>query len=216
MTERSIGARRAVLGALGTILALSLSTPAHAAAEETYAVPEGNITVEVVAANGSGCAPGTATVIANADKTGFRVRYHDFVAQAGGGAAATERRKNCQVGVVVTYPAGWTFAIAEANYRGRARLSTGASGLQRTSYYWQGSAATSRTEETFDGPYYGYWATEDVAPVLVYVPCEEKRVLNINTELRVDAGTSATTSSMSMTSSDGDVDTLFNFSWVRC
>ncbi|MFC7531649.1 DUF4360 domain-containing protein [Actinoplanes sp. GCM10030250] len=221
MTERLIGARRAALGALGAILALSLSTPAQAAGEGTdaaqlAAVPDGNITVEVVAANGSGCAPGTATVVANADKTGFRIRYRDFVAQAGGGVDATDRRKNCQAGVVVTAPAGWTFAIAEANYRGRARLSSGATGLQRTSYYWQGSATTSRTEETFGGPYYGYWNTDDVAPVLIYVPCEEQRVLNINTELRVDAGTSTSTSSMSMTSSDGDVDTLFNFSWVRC
>lgn len=209
--------RKRLIGALGTVLALSLSTPAHAAGPASLAdVPDANITVEVVAANGSGCAPGTATVTANADKTGFRIRYRDFVAQVGGGADATDRRKNCQVGVVVTAPAGWTFAIAEANYRGRARLSAGATGLQRTSYYWQGSAATSRTEDTLTGPYYGYFDTEDVAPVLIYVPCEEQRVLNINTELRVDAGTSAATSSMSMTSSDGDVDTLFNVRWARC
>jgi len=211
MIKSLAGTRRTILGVAGTVLALSLSTPADAA---VAGVPDGNVTVEVVAVNGSGCAPGTAAVIANADKTGFRIRYHDFVAEAGGTADPTDRRKNCQVGVLVTVPAGWTFAIAEAEYRGRARLTAGATALQRTNYYWQGSSANSSTEETFAGPLNGYWETSDVAPVLIYTPCAEQRILNINTELRVDAGPSEARSSMSMRSSDGD--TLFHFSWVRC
>ena len=209
--------RYTVLAALGAVLTLSLSTPARAAADNAVAaVPDGNVTVEVIAANGSGCAPGTASVATKSDKSGFRIRYHDFVAEAGGTADPTDRRKNCQVGALITVPAGWTFAIAEAEYRGRARLYAGATGLQRTNYYWQGSSATSSTEETFAGPLNGYWDTSDVAPVLIYTPCSEQRVLNINTELRVDGGTSTGRSSMSMKSSDGDVDTLFNFSWTRC
>jgi hypothetical protein len=214
MTESLVGARHAILAVLGTVLALSVSTPARAAGAE--AVPDANITVEVVAANGSGCAPGTATVIADSDKTGFRLRYRDFVAEAGGTADPTDRRKNCQVGVLVTVPPGWTFAVAEADYRGRARLYAGATGLQRTNYYWQGSSDNSYTEETFPGPLNGYWATTDVAPVLIYAPCGEQRVLNVNTELRVDAGTSGARSSMSMRASEGDVDTLFNVNWIRC
>jgi len=220
MTESRVGARHTILAVLSTVLALSLSTSALAAPAlatlADAAVPDGNITVEVVAANGSGCAPGTATVVANSDKTGFRIRYSDFVAEAGGTADATARRKNCQIGVLVTVPAGWTFAVAEADYRGRARLYAGATALQRTNYYWQGSSENSRTEETFTGPLNGYWATEDVAPVLIYAPCAEQRVLNINTELRVDGGTSTSKSSMSMRSTEGDVDTLFNFSWTQC
>jgi uncharacterized protein DUF4360 len=216
MIKSLAGGRRAVLPVVSTVLALSLSTPAHAAADAIAAAPDGKVTIEVVAANGSGCAPGTATVIANSDNTGFRIRYHDFVAEAGGSADPTDRRKNCQVGVVVNTPAGWTFAVAEADYRGRARLSSGATALQRTNYYWQGSSANSRTEETFAGPLNGYWATRDVAPVLIYTPCDDQRVLNINTELRVDGGSSLAKSSVSMSSSQGDVDTLFNFSWTRC
>lgn len=221
MTESLVGARHAILAVLSTVLALSLSAPASAVSdragtEAATTVPDGTITVEVVAANGSGCAPGTAAVAANHDKTGFRIKYYDFVAEAGGNADATSRRKNCQIGVLVTVPAGWTFAIAEADYRGRARLNAGASGLQRTNYYWQGSSDNSRTEESFAGPLNSYWATEDVAPVLVYAPCQDQQVLNINTELRVDGGSSTSKSSMSMKSSEGDVDTLFNFSWIRC
>ncbi len=150
------------------------------------------------------------------DKSGFRIRYYDFVAYSGGGAALVERRKNCQIGVLITVPAGWTFAIAEAEYRGRARLHSGATALQRTNYYWQGSSENSSTEETFTGPLGGFWSTRDVAPVLIYTPCTAQRVLNVNTELRVDGGTSGYTSSMSMNTGEGDVDTLFNVSWTRC
>ena len=216
MIKSLAGVRPAVLAAASTVLALSLSTPAHAAADAIAAAPDGKVTVEVIAANGSGCAPGTASVIANSDNTGFRIRYNDFVAESGGNADATDRRKNCQIGVVVSVPAGWTFAVAEADYRGRARLYAGATALQRTNYYWQGSSANSSTSETFAGPLNGYWETRDVAPVLVYTPCATQSVLNINTELRVDGGGSASKSSVSMKTSEGDVDTLFNFSWTRC
>jgi hypothetical protein len=217
MTQNTSSGTPAILAAIGTVVALSLPTAAQATdAASAAAVPDGNITAVVVAANGSGCPPGTATVVPHGDRSGFRVRYRDFVATAGGDADPTDRRKNCQLGVLMSVPAGWTFAIAEADYRGRARLQAGATGLQRTNYYWQGSSANHRTEETFTGPLNGFWATDDVAPALVYAPCDEQRILNINTELRVDDGTSSARSSLSMTSSEGDVDTLFNISWARC
>lgn len=217
MKRRLAVASKGIVAALGTVLALTLPGAANAAGTGALAtVPDGSVTVEVVAASGSGCAPGTAWVVTNSDKSGFRIRYSDFVAEAGSGADATARRKNCQLGVVVSVPAGWTFAVAAVDYRGRARIQSGATGLQRTNYYWQGSSDNSRTEETLAGPYNGFWGTRDVSHALVYLPCGQQRILNINTELRVDAAGSGGRSSMSMTATEGDVDTLFNFSWASC
>lgn len=201
---------RVMAAALITALAIPLSS----APAQAQAAPA--ITVEVIANNGSGCAPGTATVVSNGDNTGFRVKYRDFVAEAGGGAAIIDRRKNCQLGVLVTIPDGWTIAIASANYRGKAYLRSGASALQRTSYYWQGTSTTERKDVTFAGPLNGLWTTWDVAPVLTYAECGSQSVLNINTELRIDAGSSTGTSTMSMNTTEGDVDTLFNFSLSSC
>ncbi|MFY1694658.1 DUF4360 domain-containing protein [Solwaraspora sp. WMMA2101] len=216
MSRNLVGTGRGIGTALGVALALCLVAPAHAAPVDPAGAPEGSISVEVLAANGSGCAPGTARVVAQPDGSGFRIRYFDFVASAGGGTDPAASRRNCQLGVLVTVPAGWTFAVATADYRGRAAVPAGAAGLQRTNYYWQGSSDSSRTEETFDGPYHGLWSTRDAAPVLSYLPCGQQRVLNINTELRVDAGTSAGITTMSMTSTDADIDTLFNLAWQRC
>ncbi|MFI1995725.1 DUF4360 domain-containing protein [Actinoplanes sp. NPDC020271] len=205
---------RVMAAVLTTALALPLGTPASAATGTSAAAAA--ITVEVIANSGSGCAPGTATVVSNGDNTGFRIKYRDFLAEAGGGAGVVDRRKNCQLGVLVTIPDGWTIAIASANYRGKAGLLPGASALQRTSYYWQGSSATQRKDATFTGPLNGLWTTWDVAPVLTYAECGAQSVLNINTELRVDPGTSTGTSTMSMNTTEGDVDTLFNFSLASC
>jgi hypothetical protein len=215
MKNRSAGKKRATAAALATALALPLGAPAYAAPGASRAATAA-ITVEVIANNGSGCAPGTASVVGNADSTGFRVRYRDFVAEAGGAAGVIDRRKNCQLSVLVTIPDGWTIAIASANYRGRAGLLSGATGLQRTSYYWQGSSDSERSDRTFAGPLSGLWTTWDVAPVLYYAPCGSQSVLNVNTELRVDAGTAAGRSYLSMNTTEGDVDTLFNYSLATC
>jgi hypothetical protein len=190
-------------------------SPGVASAE---APPPDQIVLDVVSVNGSGCPQGTADVRMLSDNTGFRVTYRDFIARAGGGAAATEFRKNCQISLLVHVPQGFTFAIAEADYRGRARLESGASALQRTNYYFQGSADNNYEDHTFAGPLSANWATTDRAPVLVYAPCSEFRGLNLNTELRVDEGAvnANKTSTMSMRASDGNVDTLFHFQWKKC
>lgn len=74
---------------------------------------------------------------------------------------------------------------------------------------------------SFVGPYSDDWQTTDKTDVaaLVYAPCGELRNLNVNTELRVGAGTSdptETTSFMSMDSTDASVSTVYHLSWKTC
>jgi hypothetical protein len=190
--------------------------PGSAAAE---APPPDRIVLDVMSVNGSGCPPGTADVVGLADNTGFRVTYREFLVRAGGDASPTDFRKNCQLNVLVHVPQGFTFAIASADYRGRARLETGASALQRTNYYFQGSADNNFADHTFAGPLSAGWRTTDETPVteLIYAPCGEFRSININTELRVYEGSNpAKASSMSMRVSEGNVDTIVHFAWKQC
>lgn len=182
--------------------------------------PPGRITVDVITVNGSGCPAGTARVAVEPDNTGFRIAYDSFVARDGGTVNATEFRKNCQLSLVVNVPQGFTFAIAELDQRGRAQLENGATALQRTNYYFQGSADNNPVEHSFRGPLRGAWRTVDATAVaaLVWAPCGERRGLNVNTELRVDAGDAhpGRVSSISLRSTEADVDTLFHFSWREC
>jgi hypothetical protein len=227
MTVSLTGARRMTLGTLVTVLALVLSGPAYAgggsysSVDVQTAPPPGRIVVDVVTVNGSGCRPGTAAVAAAPDNTGFTVTYSEFLAQVGLGSQPTDFRKNCQLSLRIHVPQGFTYAIAQADYRGFAHLQRGAVAQQGANYYFQGHSPTTKVVHRFRGPISDYWQTTDVTEVaeLVWAPCGEYRNLNVNADLRVYAGSSnpnTTTSFIAMDSTDGSIKTFYHFSWKRC
>ncbi|MEV4331888.1 DUF4360 domain-containing protein [Streptomyces sp. NPDC049597] len=183
--------------------------------------PPGKVTIDLVSVNGSGCRPGSATVAVAPDNTAFTITYSEYLAQVGKGAKPTDFRKNCQLGLNVYAPQGFTYAIAKADYRGFASLQNGASATQRASYYFQGMSQTAYRGHRFHGPLQGNWQVSDTAAIhaLVHKPCGEQRNFNINTELLVDGGrsdTTNTTSFMAMDSTDGSFTTKYHFAWKKC
>ncbi|GAA2795703.1 DUF4360 domain-containing protein [Kitasatospora sp. CM 4170] len=206
------------LAATGIAAASLTASPASAG---TLPTPPDKIVIDVATVNGSGCPAGTAAVAVSADNTAFTVTYSSYLAQVGVGSKPTDFRKNCQLSLVVHVPQGFTYAIASADYRGFAHLEKGASGTQRANYYFQGQAQTAYQNHRFNGPTDDNWQATDVVDVaaLVYAPCGEQRNFNINTELRVSAGTSDTshtTSFMTMDSTDGDINTVYHMAWKHC
>ncbi|WP_223777678.1 DUF4360 domain-containing protein [Streptomyces sp. 135] len=204
----------------GAVAALFGSTlPAHGPAGILEPPPD-KIVIEVATVNGSGCPLGTAAVAVSGDNTAFTVTYSDYLAQAGGGADPTAFRKNCQLNLVVHVPQGFTYAIASVDYRGYASLQPGAKGIEKASYYFQGSPSTAAKTHEFKGAYNDNWQATDSTDwaQLVWAPCGERRNFNINTELRVDAGTSdpAKASFMTMDSTDGDISTVYHMAWKEC
>jgi hypothetical protein len=207
---------------IGSVIA-SLFAPSTAvpAAVPASPPPSERIVIDVVTVNGSGCPAGTAAVATASDNTSFTVTYSDYLAQVGVGASPTDFRKNCQLNLRVQVPQGFTFAIAQADYRGFASLMSGASGMERANYYFAGTSPTTSVSHSFSGPFGDDWQTTDRTDVaaLVFAPCGESRNLNVNTELRVAAGSSnpaTTTSFMSMDSTDGSVRTVYHFAWKQC
>ncbi|SDZ15771.1 protein of unknown function [Micromonospora pattaloongensis] len=201
-------------------LALALAV-APVLTEQSSPPPTERITIDVVTVNGSGCPAGTAAVAPAADNTAFTVTYSDYLAQVGVGAKPTDFRKNCQLNLRIHVPQGFTYAIAQADYRGFAHLARGATGLQRANYYFQGTSPTVPRSHSFAGPYSDNWQTTDKTEVaeIVWAPCGEDRNLNVNTELRVSAGSSdptKTTSFMAMDSTDGSVGTVYHLAWKQC
>lgn len=210
-----IGAASAALA--GAALAPSAGT---AVAAEPPA-PRGKVTIDLVSVNGSGCRPGTATVAVAPDNTAFTVTYSEYLAQVGKGAKPTDFRKNCQLGLRVNVPQGYTYAVAKTDYRGFANLAKGAYAEQSAGYYFQGMSRTDYRDHLFRGPLQGNWQKTDTTPVwaLSHAPCGEKRNFNINTEMRVYPGksdTAKTTSFMAMDSTDSSINTKYHFSWKKC
>jgi len=183
--------------------------------------PPDHITIDIVTINGSGCPAGTAAVAVSEDNKAFTVTYSDYLAQVGVGAGATEFRKNCQLNLRVNVPQGFTYGIAQADYRGFAHIERGAYAIQKANYYFQGMSQNDTASHRYNGPHSDDWQATDHTEIaaIVYSPCGERRNFNINTELRVYKGTSdttTTTSFVSMDSTDGAIDTTYRFSWKQC
>ncbi|GAA3105783.1 DUF4360 domain-containing protein [Streptomyces rectiviolaceus] len=204
----------------GAIAALFGSTLPAQDTTATIEAPPDKIVIEVATVNGSGCPLGTAAVAVSEDNTAFTVTYSDYLAKVGAGADPTAFRKNCQLNLVVHVPQGFTYAIASADYRGYASLQPGAKGTEKASYYFQGSPNTASISHEFKGSYNDNWQATDTTDwaQLVWAPCGVKRNFNINTELRLDAGTSdpAKSSFMTMDSTDGELSTIYHIAWKEC
>ncbi|GAA0554591.1 DUF4360 domain-containing protein [Paractinoplanes ferrugineus] len=207
--------------AVGATLAASLvatGVPANAAGS---ALPDEEMVIGVVAANGSGCPLGSAQVTPAPDNKAFTVTYSQFTAQVGLGTKAADFRKNCQLALDVHVPQGYTYAISGTDYRGFAHLERGASGSETANYYFQGERQSTQIRHDFRGPIDGNWQRTDTVGIssLAFLPCGEKRYLNVNTELRVNAGSSnirKTTSMLTMDSTDGRIDTVYHVAWKKC
>jgi hypothetical protein len=206
---------------VGSVLASLAASPVPAgpAADPVSAPPSQRVTIEVATVNGSGCPAGTAKVETSADNSSFAVSYSDYLAADGAGAAPTDIRKNCQLNLRVNVPAGFTFAIARADYAGFASLAAGAVGEQLASYYFTGNSETAQVGHDFTGPLSGDWRTTDTAAAAIWAPCGLQRNLNINTELRVEARTAESaksTSFLTMDSTRGAVRTIYHLNWRGC
>jgi hypothetical protein len=160
-------------------------------------------------------------VAVSPDNSAFTVTYSEYLAQVGKGAKPVDFRKNCQLGLRVNVPQGYTYAVVTADYRGFASLERGASATQKSSYYFQGASGTYRRNHQLRGPYQGDWQATDHTPIeaLVFAPCGTQRNFNINTEVLVDEGSSDTVhtnSFMTMDSTDGSFNTKYHFAWKKC
>ena len=204
------------IAAVGALLSLSTAAPAG----WTTPPPPDKIVIDVATVNGSGCPAKSAAVAVSADNTSFTVTYSNFMAKVGPGAGSTDFIKNCQLNLRVHVPQGFTYAIAEADYRGFAHLEPGATGQEKANYYFQGMPQTTAATHKLDSPLDDDWQTTDTTDVagLVYKPCGEERNFNINTELRVGLGTSdpSKTSFVAMFSTDGGITTTYHFAWETC
>jgi hypothetical protein len=210
--------RLTAIGAVFVAFFAMLAPPANA---WPSVPPPDRIIIDVVTVNGSGCPAGTAAVAVSPDNEAFTVTYSAYMAQIGVGASPTDFRKNCQLNLRVHVPQGFTYAIAQADYRGFASLAPGANAVQRANYYFQGHSQTVMKSHTLTGAFEDSWQFTDTTDVaqLVYLPCGENRNFNINTDLRVNKGTSntsTTTSFMAMDSTDGSIKTTYHFSWLPC
>ncbi|GLX99895.1 MULTISPECIES: DUF4360 domain-containing protein [Actinoplanes] len=210
---------RALTTGAALLSTLAMSAPVQAAPADP--TPNEMMIIDVVSANGSGCPDNTAQITVSPDNRAFTVTYSEYTAQVGPGAKPLDFRKNCQLALDIKVPSGFTFAIASADYRGFASLQRGSYGQSAANYYFQGHSQSTRIAHDFRGPMERNWQHTDSVGItsLSYLNCGERRFLNINTELRVNRGSSDTRSELSflsMDATDAAINTLYRVAWKKC
>ncbi|WUI02730.1 DUF4360 domain-containing protein [Spirillospora sp. NBC_00431] len=208
--------RKRIVVSAAAFAVLAAGPVAPASASPLVRGPDGS-SLEVALANGSGCSLGTVAVDLADDAETFTLDYSDYTARAGGSSEPAEARKRCQVKLKVGHPENFTYAISRVDYRVAAGLQPGASAVQRGVHYIQ--EPSGYTTFTLKGPHDGNFQFTDRVPEdqLVWKMCGVERSINVNTELRVDKGTSdpSKVSSISMNSAEGSR-TTYHLAWKLC
>jgi len=208
----------AALTVASLVLASTVSALSVPAVSKVTAPPA--FTISGLTVLGTGCPAGTAEYVLSADKTAVTIIFSEFGASVGPGIAITENRKNCQIALGVNVPAGFTFGVANVDYRGYYQLDSKVNATQTATYYFQGQVTQATAHSSLIGPVdgadYTYQDTFDLVSTVIS-PCGVASVLNINSEVRV-SNTANTKGFGYITddSIDASLQETFNFQWQTC
>ncbi|GBG81145.1 hypothetical protein CBR_g31821 [Chara braunii] len=162
--------------------------------------PSGMVKIDSFTYSGSGCPPGSSGGVVSSDATTFTVVFDKYTAFSPESAA--DRRKNCQLSIGLTYPAGFVFTLESVTFRGNSK---GGEGSLAASYYFPGIPETVRLQRKLPPPTEGNFELTEKFLTFIYSPCGTESVkLYINFEARVRGG------SITVASVD------FRLLWKKC
>ena len=179
----------------------------------------GNVRVRGLTYAGSGCPAGTVSTNISPDALAFTVMFDAYAAEVGPGVPYGQKRKNCQLGVDLDVPNGWTYSILTVDTRGYVSLEPGVRALQRSSYYFQGQGQTAGLNTVMIGPTDRNYQVRDLFPVnsVVWAPCGASRALNLSTEVRVENTQNPYAHGLATIDSlDGQFRLIYGVQWRRC
>jgi Domain of unknown function (DUF4360) len=189
---------------------------------EALDVPDpSGVYVAALTANGTGCPAGTWDASISPDGTTFTVSFATYELMVNPGQAFVV--KDCQIGIDLKTPSGFTFAVNSFYYQGYNLLdSDGMTAQQTAKYYFMGNPVPGVTfQSNMTGPYDDSYLFANDVPVadLVWSPCGVTRRLNAQTRLILKNNAAKTGSGyLNMSTADGMVQNVFRFgfSWRHC
>jgi len=210
-----------MLASLSYLLALASAAIAAPALQiEVPAAAPAGFNITSLGVLGTGCPPGSTYWVLNAEKTAVTVTFSEFYAEAGPGIAISKNRKACQLTFGVNVPPGFTFGVANVDYRGYYQLDSKVTAAQSSLYYFQGEVIQASARSNLVGPVngkeYTYRDSFDLVST-VLAPCGKSTVLNINSDVRVsNSGNTKGSGYLATDSIDTSLTTTFNFQWQTC
>jgi hypothetical protein len=169
--------------------------------------------------NGTGCPLGTTAANVSPDLQAFTLIFSQFAAEVGPGVSLRDKTKFCQVNLDLDFPAGWSYTVFTADYRGYASLDNGVYGTLDSTYYFQGDARQAHLTTAIRGAYDSDYLVRDTLGVDAYVwsPCGAQRSLNIKSQATLSAGPNRNARGLlTVDSIDGQFRQIYRLSWTRC
>jgi hypothetical protein len=185
--------------------------------QAALSAPSG-VRIQGISYAGSGCSAGTISGKLSRDFTSFALYMHDFVAETGSRIPFSAKRKNCMLSVDLYVPAGWSYSIAEVEYKGYVDLDRGVTATQASSYYFQGSSLTSRLSTIMKGPKQASYTIKDILGIeaLVWSPCGATRALNINAQVSLQSTNRSAFGLITLDRIRGNIEQVYGLKWKRC
>ncbi|KAJ2996664.1 hypothetical protein HDV02_006302 [Globomyces sp. JEL0801] len=178
---------------------------------------ESQVYVKGITYGGTGCPQNTVSIAMAEDQKTFTLIFDQFVASSGAGTTALDARKNCQVNIDLKYPQGFSYSIAQIDYRGYVNVPAGITAIQKANYYFSGQTAQIASQSKFVGPQSkDYTETDKIAmAALVWSPCGAVARGNVNAQVRLE-GDLSKSAQITVDSIDGKVTQTFGLLWKKC
>lgn len=176
------------------------------------------VRVRSISYAGSGCPAGSVAENVSMDRQAFTLLFDSYIAEIGPGVSVREKRKNCQILVDLDFPQGWTYTLADVDYRGYVSLERGVTGEQSSAYYFQGQGATARLTTQMRGPKDEDYQIRDTLGLsaVVWAPCGARRALNINSQINLTSTNRNASGLITNDSTDFHLTQIYNLKWQRC
>jgi hypothetical protein len=204
-------------------LVLSLFSAPSGAVVANDPPPAGSVTIEALGVNGgSGCSRESVALAISPDKRAFTVTYSEFAAFIAVAPDPSEPKKKCKITLRINVPAGYTYGVTQADYRGFAKLEADVTATHSAAYKFQAAGGKTESKTTnFSGSLDDLYQVTHHPAEPMWARCTKEK-LDITTELTIKKGTKPITdvNVIAMDSTDGEVEgkvkSAFGLSWKRC
>lgn len=200
---------KVLLAGLGLSLALTTSAWAQSGPGA------GEVYIDNIEVNGSGCPVGTAHADirkSSGTVSGFQVVFDRFIVEKPGKA-----RKFCNVLLNIKYPSGWSYTVHDVRTDGYAEIQKGVRGTFKISYKYRNTNRGRSNSRTQKGYWEGDYSFSDRFAHPVYSECGKVYPINLKTELKlVGSAKNGGHSILTADRQSGRLEQIFGIRWKRC
>jgi len=167
---------------------------------------------------GSGCRPGSVVYNLSADAAAFTLIFDSYIAEGGPHTAEQDQMKACQVMIDLDYPKGWSYTVAQVDFRGYAKLDQRARAVLRTNLFFAKTMRGPALKSEFQGPYDDDYVVSDRLGIGGDHPwsgCQGRDNLTINTVAHVQAP-GRSRGLLTVDSIDGEFVQTYGLRWKKC